>query len=198
MRLEEILTIAKDTDLKQIIVGEQPDQVMSLLNLALIDVYGRFDLIQEEQIIKLENDKTRYPLLAESQRVLSIYDDDGELVPVNDNNDTDSVFMPTPFLLHVTEPETGKTLSLIHSITPPFITSSNISTVDFIVPPALLEPIVAYMAYRAYLSMNGDAQTENVSQYKRYDRAVNDVYKRGLVGQHVITNLKGKDRGFPS
>ena len=198
MRLKEIITIAKNTDLKQIVVGEQDDQIMSLLNLALIDIYGRFNLIQEEQLIVLVADKTRYQLLAESQRVLSIYNGDGDTLPINDNNDTDSVFMPTPFILHVTEPVSDEVLSVIHSITPPIITTENINTVDFIVPPALLEPIVAYMSYRAYLSMNGDAQTENMSHYMRYERAISDVYKRGLVGQHVLTNLKGKDRGFPS
>ena len=78
MRLSEIVEIAMNSDLKQIVVGEDKKQVISLLNLALIEVYGRFDLIQEEQLLHMEPGRTRYLLQDNMQRIIAAYDQDGE------------------------------------------------------------------------------------------------------------------------
>lgn len=201
MRLSEIVTILKDTELKQIVVGEDNAQVISLLNLALIDVYGRFNILQEEQIIELVAEKVRYQLQTNSQRVLQVYskpfnEEEYREVPINDINDDASVFTPQPYILHVPIPETGKILSVMHSVTPPFITAANIDTVELVVPPALLEPIVNYVGYRAYKSMNGDEATEIGSHYRAYMNSVMEVQKRGLVHQSIMTNYKTRDRGF--
>jgi len=62
MRLRELFDILKNTELKQIIIGEDDQKVFDLLNLALIEVYGKFNILQEEQIIKMVAGKTRYRL----------------------------------------------------------------------------------------------------------------------------------------
>lgn len=204
MRLQEIITILKDTELKQIIVGEDDDQVYSLLNLALIDVYGKFDILTEEQLITMSSTKTRYSLIEKSQKVKTVYSkttinpDYFREIPLNDINSIESVFTPEPFILFVPNPVDGKQLSVLHVVTPPYITKQNINTIDFKVPPQLLEPLVNYIGYRAYISMNGDDQTESSSHYRRYIRSCNDVLRRGLNNYSIITNTKQYDRGFPS
>jgi len=204
MRLQEILEIIKNTELKQIIVGEDNDQVLSLLNLALIDIYGRFDILQEEQLITMHENQTRYRLLDKSQRLLRVIgkwyknQDFAEELPINDINDSRSVFTPTPYVLHVPNPIDGEILSCIVSVTPPYITKQNIDTIDFIIPPQLLECITSYMGYRAYLSVNGDNQYEHTSLYQRYQRACNDVRLRGLVHFSIMTNEKALHSGFPT
>jgi hypothetical protein len=206
MRLTEILEIIKNTELKQIIVGDDDSQVYSLLNLALIDVYGRFDILQEEQLITMRADQTMYRLLDKSQRLLRVYgkwhrDQDPERIqdlPINDDNDPRSVFTPQPYILHVPNPIDGQLLSCVLSVTPPYITPQNIDTLDLIVPPQFLECITSYMGYRAYLSVNGDQQYEHTSLYQRYLRACNDVRVRGLTHFSIATNRKALDRGFPA
>jgi len=208
MRLREIIHIAKTTELKQIIVGEDDDQVLSLLNLALIEVYGVLNLIQEEQTIPINPGQSRYLLQDNTLRILQVFDQEGNELPINDPNDPRSVFHPTPYELHVTEPNMsgsgGDTpyekplthLSVIISTTPPFVYKDNIDTVDLIVPTWLLEPILAYMGYRAYISMNGDRQTEMSSHYERYTAAMQNIKKTGFLNLGVTTNLKAKERGF--
>ncbi len=207
MRLSEIITILKSTELKQIIVGEDDDQILSLLNLALIDVYSKFNILQEEQVIEVEEGVTRYRLQDNSQKVIQVmyrntasepYDgDDGfEEVPLNDINCDNSVFTPQPYVFHVPNPKIGTIYSIVQTVTPPFITRENIDKIDFIIPPQLLEPITNYVGYRAYKSMNGDQQTEISSLYATYLRSVNDVYSRGLMQQSILTNRKTNQRGF--
>lgn len=201
MRLQEIVDILKTTELKQIVIGENDAQIISLLNLALIDVYARLNILQEEQIVRLEAGKTRYQMQDNSQRILQIYgkpknQDEYEEIPINDIKDERSVFTPQPFVLHVPIPEDGKVLSVMHSVSPPYVTTQNITTLDFIVPPQLMEPIVNYVGYRAYKSMDGSEQTEMATHYKAYINSIKETQKLGLVHQSIMTNTKTKDRGF--
>ena len=207
MRLAEIVDMLKNTELKQIVVGENEDQVLSLLNLALIDVYARFNILQEEQLITVTEGRTRYTLQDNSQKVLQVFfrntttdpllgTDGFKEVPINDINCDESVFTPQPYILHIPNPEPGRIYSIIQTVTPPYITKENIDSVDFIVPPQLLESIMNYVGYRAYKSMNGDEQTELSSYYRAYERSVKDVLKKGLVHYTILTNRKLNDRGF--
>ena len=73
MRLREVYDILKNTELKQIVVGESEDQIISLMNLGLIEIYGKFAILQEEQIINITPGQTRYRLQGNSQKVLQVY-----------------------------------------------------------------------------------------------------------------------------
>ncbi len=202
MRLQQIIELLKDTELKQIIIGEDDPQILSLLNLALIDVYARLDILIEEQLITLEANRTMYRLQENSQRVIQVMlyreadSDYATEVPINDQNSIYSVFTPQPYVLHVPRPLDGKVISIMQSVSPPYITKDTVNTVDFIVPPQLLEPISNYIGYRAYKSMNGDKGTEQTSHHERYLQSINDVRKQGLIHPTIITNLKLSNRGF--
>ena len=73
MRLREVYDILKNTELKQIVVGESEDQIIALMNLGLIEIYGKFAILQEEQIIDIVHGQTRYRLHDNSQKVLQAY-----------------------------------------------------------------------------------------------------------------------------
>ncbi len=207
MRLQQIVDILVSTELKQIVTGEDDAKVLSLLNLALMDVYARFAILQEEQLINVVAGKTRYRLQDNSQKILQVYlYDDGDKhgnindnwkeVPINDINCDYSIFTPQPYVVHIPNPVEGRKYSIVQLVTPPYITASNIGTTDFTVPPQLLEPIVNYVAYRAYKSMNGDEATEIGSHYRAYENSCKNVLKRGLLNSTIITNLKLTHRGF--
>ncbi len=208
MRLQEFFDILKNTELKQIIIGEDDQKVLDLLNLALIEVYGKFNILQEEQIITIVSGKTRYRLQDNSQRVLQVYYRDLVLnpavgggdtfieVPINDINCDESVFTPQPFVLHVPNPDAGRIYSVMQTVIPPYITKDNINTLDFLLPPQFIEPIMNYAAYRGYKSMNGDEQSEIGSHYRAYMQSCNEVYKKGMINYSMLTNTKLTDRGY--
>jgi len=207
MRIREIIDILMNTELEQINIGEDEKRVISILNLALIEVYGKFNILQEEQIITIVPGQTRYHLQDNSQRVLQVYwrnlninstpgEDAFVEVPLNDINCDESVFTPQPYVLHIPNPENGRIYSVMHSVTPPYLTPANIDTVDFIVPPQYLEPVLHYAAYRAYKSMNGDNKTEISSHLQLYVQSCDEVYRKGMVNYSVLTNTKLEDRGF--
>jgi len=207
MRLAEVIEVIENTELEQIHLGDNKTKVLSLLNLALIDVYAKFAILQEEQVIAINEGQTRYRLQDNSQKVLQVYarnivtdpllGDDGFLeVPLNDINCDNSVFTPEPYVLHIPNPDAGKMYSVMQIVSPPYITENNINTLDFIVPPQLLEPLANYVAYRAYKSMNGDNNTEIGSHYRAYVESCNEVLRRGLVHQSILTNTKLTERGF--
>ena len=209
MRLREIYDILKDTELKQIVVGESEQAVITYMNLALIEIYGKFNILQEEQIISVVAGQTRYRLQDNSQRVLQVYmrnfaknpvngDDAFKEVPLNDINCDDSVYTPQPYVFHVPNPLDGVVYSVMQTVTPPYLTKANLDTVDLIVPPQLLEAILNYAAYRAYKSMNGDEKSEIGSHYKAYMMSCNEILKKGLYNHSIMTNLKATDNGFPT
>jgi len=199
MRLREVLEIAQTTELKQVHVGNDEKMIYSLLNLALVDVYAKLNFLQEEQLIKMEANRTRYRLLDNSQRILNVYtrlEEGGPVVevPINDVHADFSVFTPQPYVLHVPRPIDGETLSVIQTIVPPYITPENIDTVDVIVPPHVLEPLVSYMGYRAHISVDGGEQSEWGSYYRRYLQTLNDAMR--MMNPQLLTNVKLIERGF--
>jgi len=207
MRLKELFDILKNTELKQIIIGEDDQQVLDLLNLSLIEVYGKFNILQEEQIIVIEEGRTRYRLQDNSQRVLQVYYRDikknplmGEdafiEIPINDINCEESVFTPQPYVLHIPNPDAGRIYSVMQTVVPPYLTKENIDTVDFLIPPQYIDPIMNYAGYRGYKSMNGDENSEIGSHYRAYMQSCNEVYKKGMVNYSMLTNTKLTERGF--
>jgi len=207
MRLRDVYDILKNTELKQIVVGEDENQIIALMNLGLIEIYGKFSILQEEQLIQVTAGRTRYRLQDNSQKVLQVYyrdinknpplgNDEFIEIPLNDINCDESVFTPQPYVLHIPNPDEGRVYSVMQVVTPPFITKSNIDTVDLIFPPQFLDPFVNYVAYRAYKSMNGDEKTEIGSHWRAYMSSCNEVYKKGLVQYTMMTNTKTTDRGF--
>jgi len=207
MRLKQIFDILKNTELKQIIVGEDDDQVIALMNLGLIEVYAKFAILQEEQIIHIKKGQTKYRLQDNSQKVLQAYyrdtiknplrgNDAFKEVPLNDINCDESIFTPQPYTLHIPNPEEGRIYSIMQIVAPPYVTKGNIDTLDFIFPPQFLDPLVNYIAYRAYKSMNGDGKTEIGTHMQAYMASCNEVYKKGLVNYTMLTNTKTTDRGY--
>ena len=208
MRLRQIFDILKNTELKQIVVGEDDDQVLSLLNLALIEVYGKFAILQEEQVIDCQDGKTRYVLQDNAQKILQAYfrnlvvhplngEDSYREVPINDINNDESIFLPEPYTVHIPNAKAGRQYLLILVVTPPYVTKSNIDTLDFNVPPQFLMPIANFAAYRAYKSMNAGADQETWVHWKAYQESCKDVYRNGLMQTQTLTNMKAADRGFP-
>jgi len=209
MRIQDVFDILKNTELKQLIVGEDDARVMGFLNMALIEVFGKFNILQEEQTITVEEGRTRYRLMDSTQRVLQVFmrnlknspmigNDGFKEVPINDINDDESVYTPQPYILHVPNPEEGRMYSLMVSVVPPYITKENIDTVDVLIPPQFLEPLVNYAAYRAYKAMNGDEQSEIGSHYRAYKASCDEIYKKGLYNYSILTNLKAVNSGFPT
>jgi len=207
MRLREVYDILKNTELKQIVVGENEEQIISLMNLGLIEIYGKFSILQEEQTIETATGRTRYRLQENSQKVLQAYYRDTEKdplvgndgfieVPLNDVNSDDSIYTPQPYVLHIPNPKDGRIYSIIQVVTPPYLTKDNMDKVDLIFPPQYLDPLVNYIAYRAYKSMNGDEQTEIGTHWRAYMASCNEVYKKGLVQYSILTNIKLNDRGY--
>jgi len=209
VRLRDLYDILKNTELKQIVIGEDDNQVIGLLNLALIEVYGKFNILQEEQMITVAAGRTRYRLREDSQRVLQVFmrnitkspmrgNDAFTEVPLNDMNCDESVFTPQPYILHIPNAEEGRMYSVMQTIVPPFITKANMDKIDLLVPPQYIEPIVNYAAYRGYKSMNGDEKSEIGSHYRAYMASCNEVYKKGMVNYSMLTNTKATESGFPT
>ncbi len=207
MRLQDLFDILKNTELKQIIIGEDDQKVLDLLNMALIEVYGKFNILQEEQIIAIEEGTTRYRLQDNSQRVLQVfYRNTGKSpllgcdafveVPINDMNCDESVYTPQPYVLHVPNPDAGRIYSVLQTVIPPLITKDNITKVDLLIPPQFIEPLMNYAAYRGYKSMNGDEQSEIGSHYRAYMQSCNEVYKKGMINYSMLTNTKLTERGY--
>ena len=207
MRLRQIFDILKNTELKQIVEGEDDNKIVAFMNLAIVEVYSKFNILQEEQIIYIVADQTRYKLQDNALKILQAYyrnttqdpllgNDAFTEVPVNDINCDESIFTPQPNTLHIPNPIEGRVYSLVIVVEPPWITLDNIDTLDFFIPQQYLEPILAFAAYRAYKSMNGDMNTEIGSHLQNYMRACTEVYKKGMATTPLMTNTKLTERGY--
>ena len=63
LTVEQVITFAKATDLKNTPIIDDYNEIVQIINLVLIELHSRFTLNQNIIDIKLEKDKTTYNIL---------------------------------------------------------------------------------------------------------------------------------------
>lgn len=202
MKLSLVLDQLRSGDLSELSNVRLTDQrIISYINLALITFYNRYPLRTEEAIVAIETGKTVYKLDGTDPSVTvngnpididdviiitQAFDEFGE-IPINDENDPASIFTITYDTIQVPVAQTGMFLSLIYKAGPKafvtFTDSGDGSAVDVNVPLplALLEALLMFIAYRAFLS-TGDAGTPSADKYEmKFKDACNKAETIGTV-----------------
>ena len=197
-------------------------KVTAHVNDGLLRIYSRFILSTKQLLIETVDHITNYhliPKFAESTgsdarypyikdlpdepftgdliRVLEVYDQLGNKLPLNDTGDPRSLFTPAPQILQVPNPAPGRGLALEYQAR--HITLENDDLEQEILIPFVLEgALQSFVAYKIFSHMNGqDNQVKSQEHLNTYDGICVDVEARDLVNAtFATTHHKLEERGF--
>ena len=219
VKLSTIISQARSGELKSLSTKDKTDDVIvNYINMALIALYGRFQLATQEAIITLRPDipKTIYTMSStdsdvkvagalmddtEFMCISSVWNEDGTKAGINDEKDPTSVYTLSYNQIQVPLLAEGGFLSVIYRKNPTlieYIDDGYTNATDTVVgiPLQLLEAMLHYIGYRAHGSLNGNINTENNTHYMRFDAACNMARELGVLTPDDVSSKSVIEKGF--
>lgn len=204
MLANKVIALAKKTELRQLAVKDDDVAILGFINRGMIEIYKRFPLKQEEAIITLQEDVTDYLLdgtdpnvsIPNPENFLLVsecYDEQGDPVTVNDENDPLGILTPSYNLVEVPNVAQDEKLSIIYRAAPNSITKT---TENIELPAQLQEALLAYMAFLGHASVTGDGKEENNTHFQRFVSSCDRVQELGLVTPDDLESEQWDARGF--
>jgi len=204
MKVQEVVDIARYSELANVAVKDNTAAILSFLNLGMIELYTRFPIKTEEHIIDLRENTTMYEMPANFMYALSAYgevpEDAADLVrpvAINEEDDPYSIFFPDWNTVQVPAVANGSYISIIYVAKPVTYTAEDMD-VEIELPNTLVDALVSYIGYRAHMGIRGDAQSDNNAHWLRFDRSCKKARELGVA--FPVDSLKMSerinDRGF--
>jgi hypothetical protein len=143
-------------------------------------------------------DLGREPFDEDVIKVLSVYDHQGNHLPLNDSERSDSVFTPQSLILQVPFTEGGHTLAVSYQARHPIIPGSDYGNFDIVLPECLESALCAYIASKVFMHMNTAESTAKGQEHSfTFDKLCQEVIEMDLVSTtSSITNTRFQKRGF--
>lgn len=208
--------------LGEIVELHQP-KIVQFANSALLRLYSRFVLKEKDVIIEMSDAITTYhldydyalsnptppvgvtqyiidseavPFTEDVVKILTVYDRLANKLELNDRDNENSVFTPTPTSLQVPEPVDGERLVLVYQAKHPPLVLADDTEIEL--PEVLLDAMTAYIAQLVYSGMNGQEHSAKAAEHlARYEAVCNEVTQFDTVNSSVSTTPhKFDERGF--
>lgn len=209
--------------------GSQANRVVSCINEALAGISTKFVLREKELIIQTFDWKTKYPLRKEYAvtdptevshkyimdtpnnpykgdlvKILSVFNEIGQELPINDSDQYASVFIPEYDILEIMHPSDDNAFSVIYQcpLDPLFYNdgSNNEEFMDQIlrIPFALRGAFRSLVGYHLFSSMGGQEFGQIAQNFMmRYEQLCFEVESKNSLGDTAIsTGTKLEARGF--
>jgi len=234
MQLTDIFTYLSLGPLSNLAVGGSgsgviPDaaqpRITAAISRALLALYGRWNLLEKEVVIRVTDtintyelkrehadtavtsnaskylqDTVALPFIGDVIRVLAVYSSDYEEQSLNDPGDPTSLYTPFVTTLLVPVPVTGDYLHVLYQAGHPALSFAK--PVDgsqlILLPEVLIPALESHVAYQVFSAMNGDENTTKAVEYlSRYESLSLEIEVKDLVTTSLIqTHNKLYDRGF--
>lgn len=191
-------------------------------NQSLLAIYGRLPILEKEVAIRAYDGMTIYPLkkkfadtdptvvpqkfisdtltdpfLEDVIRVLSVWDEEGEEVPLNDPDDEASLYLPAPTTLQIPQPVTGNAYFVLYQARHPLLVQDDL-TQELTLPEVLHDALMHHIAYKVLSPMNGQEHAAKAGEHlQTYEMIVSRIEQDNLLGTSLLNgNTKLHERGF--
>lgn len=210
MVVNDFFTLCKAGATKQFVLDDS--SLLAFLNLALTEVYKKFDVAMREQIITLSSTTNEYKLLTDVMKISAVYTDAKYTtvstagstahsagtsivsLPINDDNDPNSVYTPTSGILLIPYPVDDQILSVIYKASPVVYTQVDLEE-ELDIEAQYISPLVMYVGYLANLALES-GQGQSMMLLSMFNKACAEILDYGLHSTNVITNDKLNVRGY--
>lgn len=214
MTVQQVIDIASMGELKNLSVSKDTTDVLSFINLGMIELYKRFPLNVNEVVITLGstgdtvnpytmiNDEI-YKMPSDFMWIVAAYEevpeDSEEVVievPINEEDNPLSLNTISWNKVQIPITVTGSFISIIYVASPIYYTSLDLEA-DLELPPQMLEALLHYIGYRGHTSVTGEIQAEHTTHYTRFEASCARIERMGMFTSDDLS-LKGRisTRGF--
>lgn len=205
----------------EIVPGKKP-KILGYVNEALLRLYSRFVLLEDDLLLGQLAHILNYPLelkyaLTEAPapagkhsyildgpgkpftgnviRILRVRNDWGLELPLNDTEDSRSVFTPSPKVLRVPKPISNRFLGIDYQASHPKLTSEDD---EILLPETLHKALSSYVAHLTYSHMSGQEPSAKAQEHlAMYEAICAEVEAMDLVNSSTsTTNTMFAKRGF--
>lgn len=210
MLVNDFFVLCKAGATKQFVLDDS--SMLAYLNLAMTAIYKKFDIVMREQIIEVDSTKNDYKLLPDVMRISAVYTDkkflgtnktasvtsqiesDIVALPINDDNDPNSVYTPSTGVLVVPYPKDNQILSVIYKASPNVYTALDLEN-ELDIEAQYISPLVMYVGYLANLALES-GQGQSMMLLTMFNQACAEIVDYGLHSTNVVINDKLNMRGF--
>lgn len=212
MTIAQLIDLAKSGKLRNIKVPNETPSILGYINLGLIELYKRFPLRVEEALVTLKDGKTEYkldhtdpdvsmPADADFMWIAAVYQEVPKgspkhysVVPVNEEDNPESVQTVNWNTIQVPVTTTGAYLSIIYVASPRYYTIDELDeTVP--IPPQMLEPLLEYVAFQAYVAAD-DSDSGYDRYYGRFETSCGRIEQRGMFNTDDMSMYERNLKGF--
>jgi len=207
MTLNELITILKKSELKQLSIVDDNEAIVGLINLGLIELYKRFPIKTREFLITPDGTTTTFTLPADCMWILQAFReaDSNENKPINlpINDDENPLSINTISWNEVQIPLAVKdvTISIIYSAAPVlFVYDANDNSyldIEIPLPMQMIEPLVEFVGYKANATVSDPTNMEDDVRYRRFEASCERVTLFSMYNtQGLQLTNKFYNRGF--
>lgn len=198
-------------------------KLIAVLNQGLKELTSRFCLVRKSVLVITLDHLTQYylrpeyaqssdsevthkylydvsdPFTGDFVKVISVFNEVGLEMPLNDVMHEASLFTPQFDVLQVPFPGADNAYEVIYQARHPEITNENLETQKLLVPPMLDSALTAFVAGKTFSNIGGEGPTVKGSEFMaRYESLCGEVELKDLGNtSQTRTNTKSELRGWP-
>lgn len=178
------------------------------LNLETVGHITNYHLVKRFAESNQDEKRERYPyikdLLCEPFeedviRVLSVFDNHGNRIPLNDQGNPRSVFTPQPTVIQVPNPITGISLAVSYQAKhKKLVADGSEASQEILLPEILHVALTAYIAYNIYTTMSTAEATNKAQEHlAKYEATCQEAEDKDLLStSNSQTNTRFEQNGF--
>lgn len=198
--------------------------IVAHVNMALTSLYKIFPLRMQEAIIQQEesiatyflakkfavnggsNEPIKYlldtvnaPFVDNVLRIDEVVNEAGDTILLNDVMEPTSIHTPNYNSILVPDPVQGELLSVLYRADhDPILVEGLIpNTYDLGIPNTLMEPLLFYIAFRAYASSPPiDGVSQSIGFLNKFEASIKRIKDLDLINEDEQPNRKFSDRGW--
>ena len=201
MTVQDVIDAANTSELMN--VYNKPEAMknaalLNWINQGIVAIAKKIPLVDKEKVYALVTDaivgQDTYELPDDCLQVIAVYGEHGKEIPLNDESDSESVFVPSFNRLIIPGSTLGGYVSIIYSAKP--TTVSNTSDI-LPVNEVFLECLLAYISYKAYKSLDSNDSTRVLSATynKNFHTELAVIIESGMYGLDGIKQHSHFERG---
>ena len=205
MIVSDAIDLLKTSELKQVSAKTDKPTIIGFINLAVLEIYKRFNLWESEAVVTMATDVLLYKLdgvdtnvaidLSDHQLLMieEVYDELGEKLALNDEQDPYSVSTPQYHQLEIQEAVDGQTMGIIYRAAPKFLTNEK---QEIPIPPQFLEALFHYVGFKGHGGVKAEGAGSN-TYYKLFENSLKMVKEEGLYAQDDLNSHKFENNVYP-
>lgn len=204
MIVEDVIHLAKYSELSNIAAKDNVVSIIAFINLGMIELYKRFALKRVEYTISIVEGQTVYDMpndfmyaTSAFKKVLICGKLHNENVPINEEQSVESIFFPTYNQVQIPDNLDLEEVSVVYVPKPIRYTVATIDQ-ELDLPEVLLDCLLHYLGYKAHLGIRSDGQSENNYHALRFERSIKKAKELGVCPStdYYKTTSRIADKGF--